>query len=624
MMHAAHTSNSNLSMLRLLLQHSANPDLQSYEHGRTALMIASTQGQEAHVKALLQEAGANSALLDTSGFTALQHAEAKGHTAIAELIRQHAARPCAQHVASPDASEATRSSLTSLPEEILASAMRGELQKVAKWLRKGGAVDALGSVPTVPNGNGRTTSSLTSLLHAAATNGRLEMVRELLKRGASVDLPTSLGNTALMGAAYHGHLSILLVLLQHSANPDLQANNGQTALMMAARQGHGACVQALLRAKAGTELLHMNGFTALKFAKAEGHAPIAELIRQHAVPTQPAAPPKASEATWSSVAPLPEETLASAAADSAGWVRRAAGAVEDDATPGGPRAEGAVPLAWPWVILSLVLGAIASVAFSLNLLQEAQQEAERKAKQESAAEAVRLAAADQAREVVALVAAREVAALVVARAAQEASWMAAQLPAQEAAQRGLAAARVAAASKAREVAVTAAAVLAAAAEAEANTLERAATDGGEGGSSGTASASEVSEEAVPDQYMCSITAEIMTDPVITVRALLYTILRPVALHSPTASLSPLQTRYTGGRIHLRAQRHRELAQDPRHLACDGRRAREQAAHPVPLSPQPHPRVYRAEFVESQAMTSHGRRGGRSGRGRRGGRGGRGG
>ena len=527
MMHAAHTSNSNLSMLRLLLQHSANPDLQSYEHGRTALMIASTQGQEAHVKALLQEAGANSALLDTSGFTALQHAEAKGHTAIAELIRQHAAPPCAQHVASPDASEATRSSLTSLPEEILASAMRGELQKVVKWLRKGGAVDALGSVPTVPNGNGRTTSSLTSLLHAAATNGRLEMVRELLKRGASVDLSTSLGNTALTGAAYHGHLSILLVLLQHSANPDLQANNGQTALMMAARQGHGACVQALLRAKAGTELLHMNGFTALEFAKAEGHAPIAELFRQHAVPTQPAAPPKASEATWSSVAPLPEEILATAAADSAGWVRRAAGAVEDDATPGGPRAEGAVPLAWPWVILSLVLGAIASVAFSLNLLQEAQQEAERKAKQESAAEAVRLAAADQAREVVALVTAREVAALVVARAAQEASWMAAQLPAQEAAQRGLAAARVAAASKAREVAVTAAAVLAAAAEAEANTLERAATDGGEGGSSGTASASEVSEEAVPDQYMCSITAEIMTDPVITVRALLYTILRPV-------------------------------------------------------------------------------------------------
>eukprot|EP00964_Phaeocystis_antarctica_P032614 scaffold18468_cov48-Phaeocystis_antarctica.AAC.2 len=42
-----------------------------------------------------------------------------------------------------------------------------------------------------------------------------------------------------------------------------------------------------------------------------------------------------------------------------------------------------------------------------------------------------------------------------------------------------------------------------------------ANDGGEGGSSGAAGLSAVSEVAVPDQYMCSITAEIMTDPVST-------------------------------------------------------------------------------------------------------------
>ena len=283
-------------------------------------------------------ATASTDLPDANGRTALQHgeaqgrkatttlqAEAKGHPAVAELIRRHAAPPqpaAAMPATPPDASEPAVSSAASLPLEILQSAERGELRNVVEWLRKGVGVDALGSVLAADD---RTTTI--GLLHAAAANDHLEMVRELLKRGASVDLPTSLGNTALMGAAYHGHLSILLVWLQHSANPDLQANNGQTALMMAARQGHGACVQALLRAKAGTELLHMNGFTALKFAKAEGHAPIAELIRQHAVPTQPAAPPKASEATWSSVAPLPEEILATAAADSAGWVRRAAGGV---------------------------------------------------------------------------------------------------------------------------------------------------------------------------------------------------------------------------------------------------------------------------------------------------------
>ena len=118
-----------------------------------------------------------------------------------------------------------------------------------------------------------------------------------------------------------------------------------------------------------------------------------------------------------------------------------------------------------------------------DTLLEAQQEAEREAEQqEAAAEVARLAAEVGVREV----------------AAQEA--------AQEAA-------RVAAASKAREEAVALAAALAVA-TAKADALERATAGGG---SSGAAGPSEPSEAAVPDQFMCSITAEIMTDPVNTVR-----------------------------------------------------------------------------------------------------------
>ena len=74
------------------------------------------------------------------------------------------------------------------------------------------------------------------------------------------------------------------------------------------------------------------------------------------------------------------------------------------------------------------------------------------------------------------------------------------------------AARAAAASKARGEAVAAAA--------KADALERAIADEvdcGEGASSGAAGpGSEASEAVVPDQFMCSITAEIMTDPVNTV------------------------------------------------------------------------------------------------------------
>jgi hypothetical protein len=86
--------------------------------------------------------------------------------------------------------------------------------------------------------------------------------------------------------------------------------------------------------------------------------------------------------------------------------------------------------------------------------------------------------------------------------------------------------RVVAASKAHAAAAAAAtaaaaAEAAAAAAAEVDALERemagGGEGGGEGGSSGVAGPSEASEEAVPDQFMCSITAEIMTDPVSTVR-----------------------------------------------------------------------------------------------------------
>jgi hypothetical protein len=60
-----------------------------------------------------------------------------------------------------------------LPIEIHRSARRGELQKVVKWLRKGGQADALCFDSTR---DGRPTTF--TLLQTAAANGHLEMVRE--------------------------------------------------------------------------------------------------------------------------------------------------------------------------------------------------------------------------------------------------------------------------------------------------------------------------------------------------------------------------------------------------------------------------------------------------------------
>ena len=211
----------------------------------------------------------------------------------------------------------------------------------------------------------------------------------------------------------------------------------------------------------------------------------------------------------------------------------------------------------------------------LELRQEAtelRQEAEHKAKQEAAAEAAGLVAAARVRAV--------------------------------AAQRE--AVQIAAASKARKEAVAAAAaaaaaVLAAAVAAKADALERETAGGGEGGSSEAASPSEASEVAVPDQYVCSITAEIMTDPAITVRlsTLDYPAACPACKMYATPSLRgieaplTLQSALTDGWLHVRAQCHRAVAQDSQHLARNGRRAGEQAAHPELPSPQPHPRLPRS-------------------------------
>eukprot|EP00964_Phaeocystis_antarctica_P004345 scaffold2360_cov62-Phaeocystis_antarctica.AAC.2 len=188
----------------------------------------------------------------------------------------HRGAPPAAHSGVADcrhAGEPAVSAPASVPGEILVSAGQGELQKVVKWLRKGGPVDALSSSQTV---DGYATAF--GLLHASATNGQLEIVRMLLKRGANVDLQNSQGYTGLSIAASYGHPSVVLLLLQHSANPDLQSSEGGTALMGAAGGGHEACVQALLQRKAKTELLDGNGRTARWWAEATGQTATAELI----------------------------------------------------------------------------------------------------------------------------------------------------------------------------------------------------------------------------------------------------------------------------------------------------------------------------------------------------------
>eukprot|EP00964_Phaeocystis_antarctica_P086588 scaffold54853_cov58-Phaeocystis_antarctica.AAC.6 len=339
-----------------------------------------------------------------------------------------------------------------------------------------------------------------------------------------------------MGAALHGHLSTLLLLLQHSANPDLPHLEGHTALMLAAGKGQEACVQALLRAEANTELLDKrDGRTALQWAEARGHTAIARQLWQHeclslglgaalcavmyvarsrvglsamgvvglsilwtvfsaamaswqagraeqarrqaqskkfkkknqktdraaaaAAGDEPSeAPPAAAPVPLPAAAPKPVKSAA----------EREVAALRAAITGGGLSAREAALTAAPREVRASGVGVEARARRSRLL--EAQQEAER----EAAAKVARLAAR-----------------LAVAEA--EAARLAAAKRVREAEAREVA--RVAAASKAREEAVAAMAA-ATLAMAKADALE--GVDSGEGGSSGTARPSVVSEVAVPD------------------------------------------------------------------------------------------------------------------------------
>ena len=72
-----------------LLRRGASLDLQD-DYGTTVLMYAALNGREEAARALL-DAGADAELVDKNGMTALQKAEQNLRTAVAEMLRQHAA-----------------------------------------------------------------------------------------------------------------------------------------------------------------------------------------------------------------------------------------------------------------------------------------------------------------------------------------------------------------------------------------------------------------------------------------------------------------------------------------------------------------------------------------------------
>ena len=215
-----------------------------------------------------------------------------------------------------------KSSPIALPTEMLHATRRGELKKIAKWLR-------IAHIDLQEPVHGNT------LLHSAVMNGQLELVRELVRRGANLNMPNHEGRTPLIAAAEHGSLAVatllversadvnaasntgmtalsaaceqgryqlcqsrdcptqhgmVLLLIENMANVDLKTREGYTPLMIAARAGTDDCVAALLRAGANPDLRSIAGRSASMYAEVSGNISTQQMLQAKPAPCSPVTP----------------------------------------------------------------------------------------------------------------------------------------------------------------------------------------------------------------------------------------------------------------------------------------------------------------------------------------------
>lgn len=115
-------------------------------------------------------------------------------------------------------------------------------------------------------------------LHWAAFHGHLNIVKLLLEHMADVNIHSKLGWTPLMQAATQGHASIAALLIDAGANVNWITNDHWTALHKASANGHTEVVRLLLAKGADSTKQRHNGSTALSLSTTGKHQAIVEIL----------------------------------------------------------------------------------------------------------------------------------------------------------------------------------------------------------------------------------------------------------------------------------------------------------------------------------------------------------
>ena len=288
MLHAAVVSKQTV-MCKLLLLRLANLDLRELANQNTALIMAAAQGSSNIVNALL-EAKADACLCDRAGRTALSRAEGLHMSNVAAMLRGHARRleyPAFEGIRIPAHFKCVACSTESMfvfapePTDVHCSNPKCGAVLLEK-------------------------ADLYYVLQKTVATGDVCFAELFLEQGGDVDVRIQ-GRTMLMVAVGHSQLAACALLLQRGANPDLLDEFGGdgafllSPLMLAAGLGHVTIMQTLLDAKADASLRNAEGKTAFDFANANNHVAasfllVQLLVQKHIAAAATAPPVKGSQA----------------------------------------------------------------------------------------------------------------------------------------------------------------------------------------------------------------------------------------------------------------------------------------------------------------------------------------
>ena len=124
-------------------------------------------------------------------------------------------------------------------------------------------------------------------LHWASFYGHHNIVKLLLEHHPDVNARSKLGWTPLMQAATQGHTLVVAFLINAGAQINLISNDHWTALHKASANGHADVVRLLLSKGADSSKERHNGSTALSLSATGKHQAIVEILSS--LPQTPAA-----------------------------------------------------------------------------------------------------------------------------------------------------------------------------------------------------------------------------------------------------------------------------------------------------------------------------------------------